>query len=111
MNTPTEETPPIAPPRAIDSTSPESAPPMWRVLAAFAAIYLIWGSTYLAIRFGIETIPPFLMAGSRFVVAGGLLYAFARVRGAAAPALRAWGGGGGAGGPLLALRHRGGYWG
>jgi len=51
-----------------------------RIVAAFAAIYLIWGSTYLAIRIGIETIPPLLMAGIRFTSAGGLLYAWARRR-------------------------------
>jgi len=56
----------------------EPDPPIWQVLAAFAAVYLIWGSTYLAIKFAIETLPPFLMAGVRFVIAGGLLYAIRR---------------------------------
>ena len=56
-----------------------------RVIAAFAAVYLIWGSTYLGILYAIETIPPFLMAGVRFLVAGAMVYAFARARGAAAP--------------------------
>ncbi len=51
-----------------------------RVAIAFAAIYLIWGSTYLAIRFAIETLPPFSMAAVRFTVAGGILYAIARPR-------------------------------
>jgi drug/metabolite transporter (DMT)-like permease len=68
--------------------TPPSRP---RVLAAFAALYLIWGSTYLAIRFGLETLPPFLMAGTRFVVAGGLLYGFLRIRGIPAPSRRHWG--------------------
>ena len=40
------------------------------VIVAFAALYVIWGSTYLGIKFSIETIPPFLMAGARFVLAG-----------------------------------------
>lgn len=62
------------------------------VIAAFAAIYTIWGSTYLAIRFAIETIPPFTMGGIRFLVAGGLLYMWARARGAAGPKLRHWSG-------------------
>ena len=44
-----------------------------RLLAAFAAVYVIWGSTYLAIRFAVETLPPLLMAGVRFMIAGGLL--------------------------------------
>jgi drug/metabolite transporter (DMT)-like permease len=48
---------------------------------ALATIYVIWGSTYLAIRVAVETLPPFLMAGVRFLVAGGILYAFARGRG------------------------------
>ena len=55
--------------------------PRGLVLAAFAAIYLIWGSTYLGIRFAVETIPPFLLGGARFLLAGGVLYAWLRVRG------------------------------
>jgi drug/metabolite transporter (DMT)-like permease len=47
------------------------------VIVAFAALYVIWGSTYLGIRFSIETIPPFLMAGARFVLAGMIMYAIA----------------------------------
>ncbi|HKW28709.1 MAG TPA: EamA family transporter, partial [Verrucomicrobiae bacterium] len=42
-----------------------STAPAWRVVAAFAAVYLIWGSTYLGIRYAVESIPPFLMAGTR----------------------------------------------
>ena len=49
-----------------------------RLLAAFAAVYVIWGSTYLAIRFAVETLPPLLMAGARFTIAGILLLAWAR---------------------------------
>ena len=48
-----------------------------RIIIAFAALYLIWGSTYLGIRFAIETIPPFLMAGTRFLLAGLIMYAIA----------------------------------
>ena len=59
---------------------PPNHPPLWKVVLAFAAIYLIWGSTYLAIRFAIETLPPFSMAAARFIVAGGVLYAIARPR-------------------------------
>jgi len=47
------------------------------IIVAFAALYLIWGSTYLGIRFAIETIPPFLMAGTRFLIAGLIMYAIA----------------------------------
>jgi len=61
-----------------------------RVVTAFAAIYLIWGSTYLAIRFAIETLPPLLMAGTRHLTAGVLLYLWARHRGAARPEGRHW---------------------
>lgn len=48
------------------------------MIAAFAAVYLIWGSTYLAIKYAIETLPTFLMAGVRFLVAGSILYTAAR---------------------------------
>lgn len=62
----------------------------FKVIAAFAAIYTIWGSTYLAIKISIETIPPFLMASLRFLIAGGVLYAIARLRGAEKPAPAHW---------------------
>jgi drug/metabolite transporter (DMT)-like permease len=61
------------------------APTAVGLVAAFAAVYLIWGSTYLAIRFAIETMPPFLMAGMRHFVAGIILYTYARWRGAPRP--------------------------
>ncbi|MGD2070505.1 MAG: EamA family transporter [Gemmatimonadota bacterium] len=65
--------------------------PAWKVASAFAAVYVIWGSTYLAIRFAIETLPPFAMAGVRFLVAGGVLYLWTRrVRGAAPPGRAEW---------------------
>lgn len=60
------------------------------VAFALAAVYLIWGSTYLAIRYAIGTMPPFLMASFRFLIAGATLYAFARLRGAARPHPRHW---------------------
>ncbi|NNF28317.1 MAG: EamA family transporter [Gemmatimonadetes bacterium] len=53
-----------------------------KLVLAFLAIYLVWGSTYLAIRYAVEDLPPFLMAGGRFTVAGGLLWLLARARGA-----------------------------
>ena len=52
------------------------------MLIAFAALYLVWGSTYLGIRFAIETMPPFLMAGSRFLLAGVIMFAIAWSQGA-----------------------------
>jgi drug/metabolite transporter (DMT)-like permease len=54
-----------------------AAPKRTLVIIAFAALYLIWGSTFLGIRFAIETIPPFLMAGARFLIAGVIMYAIA----------------------------------
>ena len=51
-----------------------------RLLAAFAAVYTIWGSTYLAIRFAVETLPPLLMAGARFIIAGAILLLWSRLR-------------------------------
>jgi len=57
---------------------------------AFLSIYTIWGSTYLAIRFAIETFPPFLMAAIRFLIAGGVLYAWMRLRGAPRPTRANW---------------------
>jgi drug/metabolite transporter (DMT)-like permease len=67
-----------------------AAAPRWKLVAAFAAVYIVWGSTYLAIRFAIETLPPFLMAGVRFLVAGSVLYGWARLRGAPRPRLLEW---------------------
>ena len=56
----------------------ESSRKLLILVAAFAAVYLIWGSTYLAIKYAIETIPTFMMAGVRFLAAGGILYVAAR---------------------------------
>lgn len=61
-----------------------------RVLLAFAAVYLVWGSTYLFIKYAIETIPPFLLGATRFLVAGLLLYGLARWRGASRPTRQDW---------------------
>ena len=67
-----------------------SEPSRSRLLSAFAAIYVLWGSTYLAIRLAIDTIPPFLMAGSRFLAAGAALYALGVPSGLSRPTLRQW---------------------
>src|SRR4030095_4171450 len=53
----------------------------WLVILAFAAIYVIWGSTYLAILFAIGDIPPFLMSALRFLAAGFILYLWRTVKG------------------------------
>jgi len=60
------------------------------VITAFAIVYVVWGSTYLGIRYAVESIPPFLMAATRHLAAGILLFAFARLRGAARPSLGEW---------------------
>ena len=61
------------------------------IVAAFAAVYVIWGSTYLAIRYAVESMPPFLMASARWIVAGAIIYAWRRAAGDPAPTLRNWG--------------------
>ena len=61
-----------------------------KLLAAFAAIYIIWGSTYLAIKYAIESIPPFMVGASRFLIAGALLYAWARLHSGIKPTGRQW---------------------
>lgn len=76
-------------PRVDHPPAPSAHAPMWLVIAAFAAIYLVWGSTYLAIRIGVETLPPFLMAGVRSLIAGGLMYAVV-FRSQARPTWKQW---------------------
>jgi drug/metabolite transporter (DMT)-like permease len=61
-----------------------------QIVAAFIAVYLIWGSTYFAIRVAIQTMPPLLMAGVRFLIAGALVYTWVRVRGAERPTFPHW---------------------
>ncbi len=65
-------------------------PSSTKLFLAFAAIYLIWGSTYLAIRYAVESIPPLFMMAARHLVAGTALYAWIRGRGTPAPRLRHW---------------------
>jgi drug/metabolite transporter (DMT)-like permease len=60
------------------------------IWAALLAVYLIWGSTYLAIRIAVETLPAFLMASVRFLIAGGILFAFRRVLGDPTPSRAHW---------------------
>ncbi|MBP5090761.1 EamA family transporter, partial [Pseudomonas chlororaphis] len=60
------------------------------LIAAFFALYVIWGSTYLVIRIGVEYWPPLMLAGIRFVIAGSLMYGFLRWRGAPAPTWAQW---------------------
>ncbi|MBI2947979.1 MAG: EamA family transporter [Verrucomicrobia bacterium] len=65
-------------------------PPRSLVIAAFAAVYIIWGATYLAIRYAVETIPPFLMGGTRFLLAGAIFYVGLRLTGTPTPAAIHW---------------------
>lgn len=60
------------------------------IWAALGAVYVIWGSTYLAISFVVKTMPPFASAAVRFIIAGGVLYAFRRLRGDPAPTRVEW---------------------
>lgn len=61
--------------------TPDARPTSWKILLAFAVIYFVWGSTYLAIRVGVREMPPFLMAGLRFTAAGLALYGWMRLTG------------------------------
>ena len=65
--------------------APQAKGSRWGILLSLFALYILWGSTYLAMRFALVSFPPFLMAGIRFIIAGILLYTFLRIRGAASP--------------------------
>ena len=74
----------------MEESSPVQHPKRLPIILAFAAIYLIWGSTYLGILFAIQSIPPFLMAGSRFFISGLIMYTVARLGGAPGPTPITW---------------------
>jgi drug/metabolite transporter (DMT)-like permease len=67
-------------------------PSSWKILLAFAIIYFVWGSTFLAIRIGVHEVPPFLLAGMRFFVSGIVLYSWLRLKGTPSPNRREWAG-------------------
>ena len=73
------------------SDSGPAAPSRAALLTAFALVYLIWGSTYLVMKFAVASMPPLLMAGTRYGIAGGLLYLFMRLKGEPRPTLQGWG--------------------
>ena len=74
------------------TTSSAATPTGGRIALALAAVYVIWGSTYLAIRFALEGgFPPFLLGGIRFLIAGSLMYAVLRWRGLRSPTRVKWG--------------------
>src|SRR5580698_6028100 len=68
----------------------QSHRPTWKTLLAFAIIYFVWGSTYLAIRVGVREVPPFLLAAMRFLVAGLVLCGWMIARGERSPGRRQW---------------------
>jgi drug/metabolite transporter (DMT)-like permease len=72
------------------SASVKQEPSRIGVAAAFASVYIIWGSTYLAIRYALESLPPLLMAGARHTLAGAILYALLRATGTARPQRIQW---------------------
>lgn len=86
---------------AVTATAAPSAT-RWRVVAALAVVYVVWGSTYFAIGEAVRTIPPFLMASARFAVAGGILFWWRRHRGVPRPTHRQWRSAAFVGGLLLA---------
>ena len=65
--------------------------PAWKTLLAFAIIYFVWGSTFLAIRIGVHEVPPLLFAAMRFVVAGAVLFGWMMSKGECLPSGRQWG--------------------
>lgn len=64
--------------------------PAWKTLLAFGIIYIVWGTTYLAIRVGVREVPPFLLAGMRFFIAGCILYGWTIAKGERSPTARQW---------------------
>src|SRR5450755_237617 len=72
------------------SMESDSHRPAWKTLLAFAIIYFVWGSTFLAIRIGVREVPPLILAAMRFFVAGAVLYAWMLARGEPSPTVRQW---------------------
>jgi len=70
--------------------SSPTRPPTWKILLAFAIIYLVWGSTFFAIRVGVHEVPPFLFAAMRFVIAGIILYLWVRAKDTPSPTPKEW---------------------
>ena len=64
--------------------------PAWKTLLAFAIIYFVWGSTFLAIRIGVHEVPPLLLAALRFLISGLVLYGWTTIRGERSPNRRQW---------------------
>lgn len=78
------------PPRQGSGPVHSVRPPRWKTLVAFAIIYLVWGSTYYAIRVGVHEVPPLLLAAVRFTIAGIILFIWAVAQGERLPSRREW---------------------
>lgn len=87
-----------------------NTPSRAKIVLAFAAVYVVWGSTYLAIRLAVDTLPPFLMAGTRFLISGSVLYLWVSMRGAEKPTLPQWRSAAIVGAALLFLGNGGVSW-
>ena len=74
----------------VSAIETQPQPPLWKTLTAFAIIYVVWGSTFLAIRIGVAEVPPFLFAAMRFFTAGLVLYLWQIFRGEPNPTHREW---------------------
>lgn len=79
----------------------------WLVFFSLIALYFIWGGTFLGMRFALESFPPFMMAGLRFLIAGAMLYIVLWLRGASHPSLKQWGASAIVGTLLLAVGNAG----
>lgn len=71
--------------------SHSARPKLWLVVACLASVYIVWGTTYFALKVGVREVAPYFLIGTRFVVAGGLLFMFLCLRGAPMPTLKQWG--------------------
>ncbi|MDP3016066.1 MAG: EamA family transporter, partial [Deltaproteobacteria bacterium] len=72
------------------SSEKPGSPSSFFIWSAMISVYIVWGSTYLAIRFAVQTMPPFLMAGVRFLIAGSVLYLFRKAMGDPRPSWKEW---------------------
>lgn len=90
MSTSIQARPVISSGRAVEEDSARAGGQNLSIWLALLTVYVIWGSTYLAIRIGLEGFPPFLMAGMRFLLAGALMFGFLRLRGTPNPTRKEW---------------------
>ncbi len=72
------------------SLASHGATPKWLIISCLASVYIVWGTTYFALKVGVHGAPPYFLVGTRFVVAGGLIMAWLKLRGHALPTLRQW---------------------